>query len=159
MNQHDSWKALREKVFSEARCRTVLPPLRATLLHVQAEFYMKRPHFSPLLLRFRSTEKNPECDSGCFFLLFRVVVLECLHWSDLNFLRNFCFLFSDRKHKTRNQPDEKRHTNQGAPKKTEGGVMPNTFATHKSTYLYLATTRPYRILPLNGRKCARGRFW
>ena len=28
--------------------------------------------------------------------------------------------------------------------------MPKTFATHKSTYLYLATTRPYRILPLNG---------
>jgi hypothetical protein len=27
--------------------------------------------------------------------------------------------------------------------------MPKTFATHKSTYLYLATTRFYRILPLD----------
>ena len=27
--------------------------------------------------------------------------------------------------------------------------MPKTPATHKSTYLYLATTRFYRVLPLN----------
>ena len=27
--------------------------------------------------------------------------------------------------------------------------MPKTFATHKSTYLYLATTRFYRIFQLN----------
>ena len=35
---------------------------------------------------------------------------------------------------------------QGAPKKTECGVMPKTFATHKSTYLYLATTRVHGTL-------------
>ena len=40
------------------------------------------------------------------------------------------------------------YTSRGT-QKTEGGVIPKTFATHKSTYLYLATTILFRIFPLN----------
>ena len=89
--------------------RLVVPTRDSPVRHsefvelIQAETGMKRRTFSSFGVR--SFEKSPKCDSGCFFALFLVLVV--LFWSDLKFLKNFCFLFSDRKQKTRTNPTKK----------------------------------------------------